>query len=348
MKLVDIIRTAAIVMLGNQLFSLRLFNTRPLGDRYKNKLDKIASSLGQHYDLNAANLNESSSTYHFIHETLDTSTYLLDSSADKENTKKVAELLRISNRIDELNRMKSGGYALDFADEFKSEISLPSYTRSPLLSAIKKRHLNMVRAYCEDNDDHSDFYACDSEGNSPLHLSLLVNSPDIFDFLLKTQKLSILTQNNAGNNLLHLSIQQKNNLLFHKILGSIHSEQEKNELVFGKNKQDMTPLMMAAKLGYKDMVSTLLRLHKKANDSDVGLALSYAEKGLTTEKKSTDNTQRQIDYNSGYDMSFSQHDLTSIDFKTTILILNRHFNPANETESQDMGRIPQNKRRKLY
>lgn len=334
-------------MLGNQFSSLRLFNTRPLRERSKNRFNELALFLGQHNDLNAAHVDASGSTYHFIHETLDMSGYTHEST-DAESTKKIADLIRLSNRIDELSQIKSSGYALAFADEFSSKIQLPSDTLSPLLSAIKKRSLHIVKTFCEDNNDNSDYYTCDSEGNGPLHLSLLVNSPDIFYFLLKTQKISILSQNNAGYNLLHLSIQQQNNLLFHKILGSIHSEQEKNELVFRKNKQDMTPLMMAAKLGYKDMVSTLLKLHKIANDSDVGLALNWAEKGLTTEKKLTDNAQRQTDYNPGYDMSFNQHDLTSIDFKTTILILNRHFNPANETESQDMGRISQNKRRKLY
>jgi hypothetical protein len=89
-----------------------------------------------------------------------------------------------------------------------------------------------------------------------------VKSP-FFNTLIHQFKNQIATQNNEGNNLLHLAIEQNNLEAIELLLALNTSKNVRKKLIFSLNQLDLTPLALAACLGHMQTVDCLLNEYQK-------------------------------------------------------------------------------------
>jgi ankyrin repeat protein len=177
----------------------------------------------------------------------------------------IEEAFTIKNRIYALSSIKNSAYASLFAEESRSVLNFNSDKKPTLLSLIKKRNSHLVKAYCAEPEKDFDFFARDNQGNTPLHLCVLLNCPEIFDVLRERYKTLLMSKNNHGDTVLHLAIQQQNMNLFYKILESSAATNHQNQLFLSTNALGLVPLSLSAAMGYSEMVRLLLNQYKACN-----------------------------------------------------------------------------------
>jgi ankyrin repeat protein len=142
-----------------------------------------------------------------------------------------------------------------FDQELELETKLSALQLPPLFWAIKCGDVDEVNAYLTNKillENLRDF-----EGNTLLHYCLLVR-PALFHSLLNDCKGLLVTQDNQGDNVLHIAIGQNNTPACAQILALDLAELFRKELIFAPNDLDLTPLALAASLGFKELVDLLL------------------------------------------------------------------------------------------
>lgn len=206
----------------------------------------------------------------------------IEEEADAQLLNRVHRSLKNLGEINSLSAVQSSGYAQRAADQLRWKF--PYNSRHTLLSTIQTGSIDLVKNYCGSlNEDYfsvddRDFFARDEQGNTPLLLCLVMKAPHIFQFLFKSYKNLITLQNDRGDNVLHVAIGQKDRLSFDRILNSDLTKEQLITLVLTPNKLGVTPIVLAASLGYNQLVSSLLCLYKKyeiKENDDVNVAKEF-------------------------------------------------------------------------
>uniref|UniRef100_A0A8C7ES75 Transient receptor potential cation channel subfamily V member 3 n=1 Tax=Neovison vison TaxID=452646 RepID=A0A8C7ES75_NEOVI len=251
----------------------------------------------------------------------------------------VEELLELLGELQELCKRRRG---LDVADFLMHKLTASDTGKTCLMKALlninpnTKEIVRILLAFAEENDILDRFinaaYTEEAyEGETPLALAACTNQPEIVQLLMENEQTDITSQDSRGNNILHALVTvaedfKTQNDFVKRMYDMILLRSGTWELETMHNKDGLTPLQLAAKMGKAEILKYILSreikekplrsLSRKFTDWAYG-PVSSSLYDLTNVDTTTDNSVLEIIvYNTNLD---NRHEMLTLEPLHTLL-----------------------------
>ncbi|XP_046531974.1 transient receptor potential cation channel subfamily V member 3 isoform X5 [Equus quagga] len=251
----------------------------------------------------------------------------------------VEELLELLAELLEICKRRR---SLDVPDFLMHKLTASDTGKTCLMKALlninpnTKEIVRILLAFAEENDILDRFinaaYTEEAyEGETPLALAACTNQPEIVQLLMENEQTDITSQDSQGNNILHALVTvaedfKTQNDFVKRMYDMILLRSGNWELETTRNKDGLTPLQLAAKLGKAEILKYILSreirekplrsLSRKFTDWAYG-PVSSSLYDLTNVDTTTDNSVLEIIvYNTTID---NRHEMLTLEPLHTLL-----------------------------
>ena len=225
---------------------------------------------------------------------------------------------------------------IDLITKYKCDTNCKdSHGRTPLHNAVLNNHLEVVRYFINDSEQHCDPMTRDNDGNTPLHYACHYGHLDITKYLISEAHCNPSCENKNGDTPLHLACHYGHLDITQYLISEAHCNPS------CENKNGDTPLHLACHYGHLDITKYLISeahcnpsCENKNGDTPLHLACHYGHLDITKYLISKAHCNPSCENKNGDTPLHLACNYGHLDI-TKYLISEAHCNPSCENKNGD-------------